>query len=283
MGNGEEGGALHIGSALKEARRRAGLDIRTVEDRTKIRIRYLRALENEEWGTLPGHAYVKGFLRTYGRLLGLDDDALVAEYRRTVEGPRASPVPLGEGVLQARRPGEPAEPRNAPRRGLVVGGAIVAVVGILLVLGLTGGEDGEDQRKPVSERAMRGRGGGDGDGGRGGQADRERKQEDKRNKKAPAQTVTLELVANTDGLQVCLLGDGNQPLIDGQMGSAGSKDSFEAKKFRLRFPFGYDRDQFNLRVGGKREQLPELSGPAAFVITPPRQVRRVDSPQTSCP
>src|ERR687895_368147 len=108
----EPGGELRIGNALKEARRRAGLDIRTVEERTKIRTRYLRALESEEWDALPGPAYVKGFLRTYARLLGLDGDALVDEYRRTVEGPQASPVPLGEGVLETRRrlrePGMPS-------------------------------------------------------------------------------------------------------------------------------------------------------------------------------
>ena len=61
-----------IGATLKDARRRLGMDIKEAEDRTKIRTRYLRALEAEEWEILPAPAYVRGFLRTYGQLLGLD-------------------------------------------------------------------------------------------------------------------------------------------------------------------------------------------------------------------
>ena len=71
-----------IGATLKDARRRLGMDIKEAEDRTKIRTRYLRALEAEEWEILPGPAYVRGFLRTYGQILGLDGEALADRYRR---------------------------------------------------------------------------------------------------------------------------------------------------------------------------------------------------------
>src|SRR5215207_1161807 len=60
-----------IGETLREARMRQRLDIADVEDRTKIRAKYLRALENEEFGMLPGPTFVKTFLRTYAELLGL--------------------------------------------------------------------------------------------------------------------------------------------------------------------------------------------------------------------
>ena len=53
-----------IGSLLRETRIRNKIDITTVEDATKIRAKYLRALENEEWALLPGPTYVKTFLRT---------------------------------------------------------------------------------------------------------------------------------------------------------------------------------------------------------------------------
>ena len=49
--------------------------------RTKIRAKYLRALENEEFGMLPGPTFVKTFLRTYAEMLGLDPHVLVEEYR----------------------------------------------------------------------------------------------------------------------------------------------------------------------------------------------------------
>ena len=59
-----------IGATLREARMRARIDISEVEAGTKIRAKYLRALENEEWDLLPGPVYVKSFLKTYGGLPG---------------------------------------------------------------------------------------------------------------------------------------------------------------------------------------------------------------------
>lgn len=273
---------LRIGDALKEARRRAGLDIRTVEERTKIRTRYLRALEAEEWGALPGHAYVKGFLRTYANLLGLDADALVDEYRRTEEGPQASPVPLGEGVLQARqRLRDPSDFGRGPSRLWILAGVVFLVAAILLVLGLTGDEEGaqgpsKDDEKERQQKQGKGTAKSDRAAGRGGGSGA------KQGDKAP-QTVAIRLVANADGLQVCLLGDSKQPLIDGFAGSAGSEDSFEAKRFELRFPSGFDLSQFDLFVGGERAKLEELQGPAAFMIEPPRRIRQLDPPGSSCP
>ena len=70
-----------IGETLREARMRQRLDIADVEERTKIRAKYLRALENEEFGMLPGPTFVKTFIRTYAEALGLDPQVLVEEYR----------------------------------------------------------------------------------------------------------------------------------------------------------------------------------------------------------
>src|SRR5436190_11024294 len=76
-----------IGATLREARMRARIDIGEVESKTKIRAKYLRAIENEEWDLLPGPVYAKSFLRTYGDFLGLDSRMLVDEYRRQYEHP----------------------------------------------------------------------------------------------------------------------------------------------------------------------------------------------------
>ena len=72
-----------IGPTLREARMRARIDVSEIEAKTKIRAKYLRALENEEWGLLPGPTFVKSFLRTYAQALDLDGKALVEEYRRS--------------------------------------------------------------------------------------------------------------------------------------------------------------------------------------------------------
>lgn len=74
-----------IGATLREARTRARIEIAQMEAQTKIRAKYLRALENEEWELLPGPTYVKSFLKTYGDMLGLDGRQLVADYKRQHE------------------------------------------------------------------------------------------------------------------------------------------------------------------------------------------------------
>src|SRR5918999_4691580 len=70
-----------IGETLREARMRAKIDVSEVEAETKIRAKYLRALENEEWDLLPGPTFARSFLRTYAEALGLDPKLLVEEYK----------------------------------------------------------------------------------------------------------------------------------------------------------------------------------------------------------
>src|SRR2546423_14965618 len=69
-----------IGSSLKEARLRKGLDLASAAEATKIRSRHLQAVEDEQFDVLPGQAYVKGFLKTYADFLGLDGQLYVDEY-----------------------------------------------------------------------------------------------------------------------------------------------------------------------------------------------------------
>lgn len=69
-----------IGSSLREARLRQELDFPELEERTKIRPKYLRALEDEQFDILPAPTYVKGFLRSYAEALGLDGQPFVDEY-----------------------------------------------------------------------------------------------------------------------------------------------------------------------------------------------------------
>src|ERR687893_2559056 len=100
-----------IGDTLREARMRQRLDIADVEAKTKIRAKYLRALENEEFGLLPGSTFVKTFLRTYAEVLGLDSHRLVEEYRVRHEP---------EDELEAQQLGPPAAALERERR--VAGG-----------------------------------------------------------------------------------------------------------------------------------------------------------------
>jgi hypothetical protein len=71
---------FEIGNSLREARERQGLGYPEIELATKIRAKYIRALEEEDFTSVPGDAYIRGFLRTYADYLGLDGDVYVDEY-----------------------------------------------------------------------------------------------------------------------------------------------------------------------------------------------------------
>src|SRR6266571_2883474 len=100
-----------IGETLRDARMRARIDISEIESETKIRAKYLRALENEEWDLLPGPTYVKSFLRTYAEALGLDAKLLVEEYKLRHER-------LSDVELQPIVPSTTLDRRRAPTVGL---------------------------------------------------------------------------------------------------------------------------------------------------------------------
>jgi cytoskeleton protein RodZ len=84
---------FEIGTSLREARLRQTLDFAEIEQATKIRAKYLRALEDEQFDVLPAQTYVKGFLRSYAEYLGLDGQLYVDEYNsRFVVGEEESPA-----------------------------------------------------------------------------------------------------------------------------------------------------------------------------------------------
>src|SRR5215213_1226209 len=126
-----------IGPTLREARMRARIDITEVEQATKIRAKYLRALENEEWNLLPGSTFIKSFLRGYADYLGLDSRTLVEEYKLRYERPSEHELaPISPNLGRDRRSGGGAYAggRTAPR-WLIVGAVLVALVTALWVVG----------------------------------------------------------------------------------------------------------------------------------------------------
>ena len=101
---------------------RTRIDITDVEQATKIRAKYLRAIEDEEWGLLPGPTFVKSFLRTYADYLGLDSRAA----RRRVQARATSGSPTRSSALRRAAGGRAAPP--APGRWRAVGIALVRIV-----------------------------------------------------------------------------------------------------------------------------------------------------------
>jgi cytoskeleton protein RodZ len=126
-----------IGATLREARMRARIDVSEIEAQTKIRAKYLRALENEEWDLLPGPTFVRTFLRTYAQALGLDSKALVEEYRLRCEPPaELEHQPVVSSTPRSRPRSRPGRGAPTPSRGYVIATGAVGLVIVLLIYGL---------------------------------------------------------------------------------------------------------------------------------------------------
>jgi cytoskeleton protein RodZ len=263
------GGDPHprIGAALKEERERQGLDLDALEQRTKIRSRYLRALENEDWDILPGPAYVRAFLRTYAEALGLDGEAIVDDYREEFESPDAPRRGVPEAVLTEHR--EARQPPRSNRRWLIAG-LLVGLVALLLVLGLWSASDDDDGRdgKGKAERQKQGAKGGGGGGGEGGSEPEE-----------VPETVELELTPQTDS-EVCLVNKGGAVLIDNQVLSPGDEEKFEADAFDLSLGFG----EVRLSINGDEQRVNASSdAPVTYGITPQGLRQPVPDADPECP
>ena len=126
-GDADRGYAADAGPTLPErlldARERKGVDLFRAERDTKIRARYLAALEHGEYAELPGAVYTKGFLRNYALYLGLDPEDVIRQWKRE----RGDSYVPAEPVLSVPRPIE------APRQGLTFSPVIV-VAALLTVL-----------------------------------------------------------------------------------------------------------------------------------------------------
>jgi cytoskeleton protein RodZ len=120
---------FEIGNSLREARRRQQLELGEVELATKIRARYLRALEEETFDLLPAQTYVKGFLRTYADYLGLDGQLYVDEYNsRYGVGEEEQREPV-----VARRSSHVRSHHRLERRGVLLGlGGIAALFALVI-------------------------------------------------------------------------------------------------------------------------------------------------------
>ena len=119
---------FEIGNSLREARLRRQIDFHEAEYGTKIRGKYLRALEEEHFELLPSHTYIKGFLRSYANYLGLDGELYVDEYNsRYVIGEEDAPVRATRRVPAARA-------RRTQRRESSVVLLALAAIGLVTAL-----------------------------------------------------------------------------------------------------------------------------------------------------
>jgi cytoskeletal protein RodZ len=116
-----------IGTTLRDARTRQGIDFPELEQRTKIRPKYLRALEDERFDILPAPTYIRGFLRSYAEALGLEPQPFVDEYNS-----RFTTIGEEDYAIRTRR----VPTRRVERSGRESRIAVVALLGIAIVTAL---------------------------------------------------------------------------------------------------------------------------------------------------
>lgn len=126
---------FEIGNTLREARVRRMVTLQQAEQDTKIRVKYIQAMENEDFEIMPGATYVKGFLRTYASYLELDPDVIVGEYQSRGFVKTEQPEPFGGSSTIGL-------PRRHRGRNTVLFVAVLCllVLGVFYVLGLNGGQ-----------------------------------------------------------------------------------------------------------------------------------------------
>ena len=129
-----------IGQLLREAREAKGCTLEEAERATRIRAKYLAAFEAEEFSVLPSEAQTRGFLRNYAQFLGLEADAILAEYARLTKKPGLLGLPSAQPPALQKRPAAAAggiqvRPRRRLTADVLVAAILSLALGLLLLWG----------------------------------------------------------------------------------------------------------------------------------------------------
>ena len=226
-----------VGATLSAARKRRKIRLSDVEEATKIRSRFLRAIENEEWDVLPGAAYARSFIRTYADFLGLDGARLAEQHGEIPSGarggPRVEPDPIGPGGRRRR---------SGLSRGLVTAIVCAGLVGVVVAVGLAGGNGGSStpaKRKPGGHAA----------GPSGAKREKSR-------------TVSIGLQTTAE-VWVCILDHAGKALVEGEVLPTGVEvGPFHSGSFTVAFGNG----GIAMSIDGKDTEIPETSSPIGYSI-----------------
>lgn len=239
-----------VGTILRRARNRREIELSEVEAATRIRLRYLRAIEAEEWDVLPGGVYTRGFIRTYASFLGLDGERLAADYRAGVE-----PWQRDAESSQAQRNqgGGPPTPRGVVLAALVV--AAVIAVAVLAIVAIPGGGGGESPpAQPRPEVVSRGKA-------------------QKRTAAGAVETgVTVRLSASAE-VWACVLDAKGRALVNGLILEAGAEEGpFHSGSFTVSFGNG----EVTMLIDGREAEIPATSSPIGYAIDSSGKLTELD-------
>jgi cytoskeleton protein RodZ len=249
-----------IGETLRQARMRARIDVSEIEAKTKIRAKYLRALENEEWGLLPGPTFVKSFLRTYAQALGLDAKALVEEYRLDHEAPNETmlePIVSSPQRARGRVPG-PGRSPSGPSRAYIALVVVVVLVIVLLTVGLVSGGGGPSKKPTGVQGSSKASRASSHAGSHGGH-----RSTSASGSGAQPAIVTLSLQPSAP-IYVCLIGDNGRKLIPGvELQPGVTTPTYHARRFEITL----GNASVTMLVDGRVRKVPPSSQAIGYSIT----------------
>jgi cytoskeleton protein RodZ len=258
-----------IGATLREARMRARIDISEIESATKIRAKYLRALENEEWDLLPGPTYVKSFLRTYAEALGLDARLLLEEYKLRHE--RLSDIelqpitPLGQRGGGGRG-GRGRRGRGGIPRAYVIWFLVLAVLGGVYLLGKSSEDNGTPKPNAPSGSSKHA-------------APKGTTKKKKAGTTPAPRFARLQIIA-TGPVYVCLKAAGGRTLVNGATLGAGSHTaSYRSSRFDLTLGNG----NAQMKVNGRVLEVPEVKAGIGYRITVKGRRTLASGKRPTCP
>ncbi len=258
-----------IGSTLREARMRERIDISEVEAQTKIRAKYLRAIENEEWDLLPGPIYAKSFLRTYSDYLGLDSRMLLDEFKRRYEHPSEHEIrPMARGAARDRPRDRDRDRR--PRRVRAPSWAPIGLV-VIVILALLYGVGsllGSNTSTPTTAHKP------------GSHPRRHHVVPAKPTAPSAPTSVSLKLIP-TGTVYVCLVNEHGTKLINEQTFNPGETIPTETAH-KLLLTLGNASVQ--MKVNGKTVPVTASAAAIRLEITPPHSVHPIPNSLTpTCP
>ncbi len=229
---------------------RQRIDISEIEAQTKIRAKYLRALENEEWDLIPGTTFVKSFLRTYAEALGVDSRSLLEEYKLRYELPESELLPITPQTTRERARAARRSRRPSARRDVIVAACVVGLVALLIVLGRGGGNDSSPPSRGTDTNAG------------ATTTNDNRTATTTESKPAAPKRVRLGLHP-TGSVYVCLRA-GGRLVIDKQTLNASTPIRiYRSPSFRILL----GNNNLKLTIDGKKWQPAPSSKPIAFAIT----------------
>ena len=231
-----------VGQVLQEARTGRGIDLVEAERVTKIRLKFLRAMEEDRWEELPEPVYARSFLSTYAAYLGLDDGPLLDQYERTAGDEPPAAVPVGAiragGAKPSRRPVKPVL--------FAIGGLVVIVaLGVILVSSIGGSGGGGGDTRHHKSRAAGSR----------------------TTATSGASTVSSEValeIRSTADVWVCLVNAGQRALVAETLPAGERRGPYESRSFEVTFGNG----SVELDVDGQAARVPALAEPLGYRITP---------------